>query len=64
MHARVLEDLDVVPDGRLVGRLEEDAIELAIDRAELFPDRGIVLADDVGGVTVEFFQGPLRRQIL
>ena len=33
--ARVLEGGDVVPDGRLVGGLEDEAVELAVDRAEL-----------------------------
>ena len=37
--AGVLERRDVVPDGRLVGALEEEAVELAVDRAELRPHR-------------------------
>jgi hypothetical protein len=33
--AGILEDRDVVPDGRLVGALEQEAVELAVDRAEI-----------------------------
>ena len=35
LDARVLEGGDVVPDRRLVGRLEEEAVERAVDAAEL-----------------------------
>jgi hypothetical protein len=37
--------LDVVPDGRLVGRLEEQAVELAVDGSQRDPGRAVVLRD-------------------
>src|SRR5690606_8664757 len=41
--ARVLEDLGVVPDQRLVGGLVVDAVLLAVDRADVLPALRVVL---------------------
>src|SRR4029077_8792308 len=41
-----------------------DAVELAVDRAKVFPDRGVVRADEGGGGTVEFFQRSLDGQVV
>jgi hypothetical protein len=49
LDACVLEDRDVVPDGRLVGPLEEEAVELAVNRPELDGRRGVVRRDRVLG---------------
>ena len=39
LDTRLLEDVDVVPEGRLVGRLEEERVELAVDLAQVLPCR-------------------------
>ncbi len=45
LDACVLENGDVVPDGRLVGALEKEAVELPVDRAEVEPRLGETLLD-------------------
>ena len=45
LDAGVLEGLDVVPDGRLVGRLEEQRVELLVERADLDDRVAEVLGD-------------------
>ena len=49
LDARVLERRDVVPDGRLVGRLEEQRIELLVERADLDDGLAEVLGDRLLG---------------
>ena len=53
LDARLLEGIGVVPDRRFVRGLEENAVELPVDRPEVLPYGGIVLANQAGRVAVK-----------
>jgi hypothetical protein len=63
LDAGVLERVDVEPDRRLVGALEDEAVELAADRPELHEVGRVVGADRVLG-EVERLQGALLLELL
>jgi hypothetical protein len=62
LYAGLLEERDVVPDGRLVGRLEEHPVALAVHLGHVRRVLGEVLVDRVVG-EVDRLQGALLDEV-
>ncbi|MDQ0712575.1 hypothetical protein QFZ55_002027 [Streptomyces luteogriseus] len=64
LHAGLLEGVGAVPDGRLVGGLEVQAVEGAVDAAVLLPHGGVSRVDGLLGLLRQRLEPALPRELL